>query len=134
MTHRDPDSTKPQFQAATTLGRMVADGQISPESAAKVMGIIVNAAAENAPQVDRAGLRMRLVHAAKDATQARTLARGNVETAVRWAARPMIAANAPPAETIQAARKAAGDLLTEARLKQILADEWDRAHRRRGRN
>lgn len=133
MIHRHTSDPKAQHEAAERLGRMVADGQLSEESAAQVMGEIVRVAQEQAPNADASGLRMRLVHSATDARRDRLRARENALTAVRWAARPLVVAGATREAIMDAARKAAGDVLTDAELLPILADEWERAHGRRGR-
>ena len=126
-----PSDPKAQHEAAERLGRMVADGLISEESAAQVMGEIVRVAQEQSPNADANGLRARLVWSAADARRDRMRARENAPTAVRWACRPLILAKAAKDVTLQAARKAAGDLMTDAEIMPILADEWDRAHRKR---
>lgn len=133
MIHRHRLDPPAQHDAAERLGEMVADGSIPEAEAGKAMATIVKIAIQEAPNVDRIGLRTRLVWSAKDARHARERQRANAETAVRWATRDMIASNAPPADTFVAAQKAAGDILTADQIRRILADEWDRAHRRRGR-
>lgn len=69
--HRDPPI---QHRAAEMLGRMEAHGQLPPGEGAKTMAAIVRAARQAAPEVDESGLRMRLVHAARDARHAEELA------------------------------------------------------------
>jgi hypothetical protein len=46
---------------------MVAHGDLPDGEAAKTMAVIVRVARENAPNTDPAGLRMRLIHTARDA-------------------------------------------------------------------
>lgn len=130
---RHPLDPPAQHHAAETLGAMVADGLISEQEARKTMAVIVRVAFKNAPNVDRNGLRARLVWSARDSRAARETARANAQTAVRWACRPLIQAKAPKDTTMAAARKAAGAVLTDAEILPILAEEWDRAHKRRGR-
>jgi polyhydroxyalkanoate synthesis regulator phasin len=74
MTHRHPLDPPAQHKAAETLGSMVADGRISEQEARKTMAMVVRVAFQNAPNVDPAGLRMRLVHAAQDSRKATELA------------------------------------------------------------
>jgi transcription initiation factor TFIIIB Brf1 subunit/transcription initiation factor TFIIB len=131
--HRHPQDPPAQHDAAEKLGAMVADGLITEQEAQKTMAVIVRVAFQNAPTVDRKGLRTRLVWSARDSRHARETARANAQMAVRWACRPLIQSKAPKAATLEAARKAAGTVLTDAELLPILAEEWDRAHRRRGR-
>lgn len=72
MKHRlDPPT---QHRAAEMLGRMEANGQLPPGEAAKTMGAIFRAAREAAPNVNPSGLRMRLIHSARDAKHAEELA------------------------------------------------------------
>lgn len=133
MIHRHPNDPPNQHDAAERLGEMVADGLLSEFEAGKTMAVIVKVAFANAPNVDRNGLRARLVWSAKDARHARERQRANADTAIRWACRPMIAAKADRTAILEAARKAGGDILTDAEILPILAEEWDRAHKRRGR-
>jgi len=130
MTHHRRITPSRQHEAAFVLGRMEADGLLPAGEAARTMKAIVRVARQNAPDIDAKGLRMRLVHSARDAYHSRVLDRQNVETAVRWAARPLIKHQAPANIIMEAAMRAAGDLLTEPELRVILADEWDRQHRR----
>lgn len=92
------------------------------------MAAIVKAAFKAAPNVDRSGLRARMVWSARDAQNARTRERDNAIMSVRWAARPMIAAKKPPADIMAAARLAGGDMMQDHEILPILADEWNRAH------
>ena len=131
--HRHPNDPPAQHDAAEKLGRMKADGLLPEGEASKTMAAIVRDAFKHAPDAHRHGLRMRLVWSARDAQAARHHERDNVRTAVRWAARPLIQAKASREATLDAARKAAGDVLTDAEIMPILADEWERAHRSRGR-
>lgn len=133
MIHRHPSDPPAQHDAAEKLGVMIADGLLSEEEGRKTMGTIVKVAFGNAPNVDQSGLRARLVWSARDARKAREMQRANAMIAVRWATMGMIKANAPKAATLEAAHKAAGGVLTEAEIMPILAEEWDRFHRRRGR-
>ena len=133
MSYKDPPSVDKQFRAAQMLGKMQADGALPDGEASKTLGTIIKVAFANAHHVDPSGLRARLVWAAKDAKHGRATQRANAETAVRWATTGMIKANAPRADTLDAARKAAGDVLTDAEILPILADEWNRIHNRRGR-
>lgn len=133
MAYKDPPAVENQFRAAQELGRMEADGLLPDGEAAKTMGTIVKVAFTNAPLVDQSGLRARLVWAASDARKARETQRENAITAVRWATMGLIKKNAPRDETLEAARKAADGVLTEAEILPILAEEWDRTHKRRGR-
>lgn len=133
MSYKDPPSVENQFRAAETLGKMDADGVLPPGEASKTMGTIVKVAFANAPHVDESGLRARLVWAASDAKKARETQRANAETAVRWATMALIKRNAPRDEILDAARRAASGVLTDAEIIPILAEEWDRIHKRRGR-
>lgn len=133
MIHRHPLDPPNQHDAAEKLGAMVADGLISEEEAGKTMAVIVRVAFQSAPDVDRKGLRTRLVWSARDSRHARERQRANAETAIRWACRPLIQAKAARDATLEAARKAGGDVLTDDEILPILAEEWDRAHKRRGR-
>lgn len=68
MTHYRPTFDPPkQHEAARRLGEMVAHGDLPDGEAAKTMAVIVRVARENAPNTDPAGLRMRLIHTARDA-------------------------------------------------------------------
>ena len=133
MSYKDPPSVENQFRAAETLGKRDADGVLPQGEASKTMGTIVKVAFANAPHVDESGLRARLVWAASDAKKARETQRANAETAVRWATMALIKRNAPRDEILDAARRAASGVLTDAEIIPILAEEWDRIHKRRGR-
>lgn len=133
MIHRHPNDPPTQHDAAERLGEMVADGLLSEAEAGKTMAVIVRVAFANAPNVDRHGLRARLVWSAKDSRKARETQRANAITAVRWATMGLIKANAHRDKILDAARKAAGDVLNDTELMPILAEEWDRFHKRRGR-
>lgn len=133
MSYKDPPSVENQFRAAETLGKMDADGVLPQGEASKTMGTIVKVAFANAPHVDESGLRARLVWAASDAKKARETQRANAEIAVRWATMALIKRNAPRDEILDAARRAASGVLTDAEMIPILAEEWDRIHKRRGR-
>lgn len=133
MSYKDPPSVDKQFRAAHMLGQMQADGALPDGEASKTLGTIVKVAFANAPHADQSGLRARLVWAAKDAMHARETQRANAETAVRWATMGLIKRGAPRDEVIEAARRAAASVLTDAEILPILADEWDRFHKRRGR-
>lgn len=63
-----------QHRAAEMLGRMEANGQLPPGEGAKTLAAIVRAARQAAPEVDASGLRMRLIHTARDARRAEELA------------------------------------------------------------
>jgi Xaa-Pro aminopeptidase len=71
---RHPLDPAKQHEAADRLGRMVARGEVSPETASQTMRAIVAVARENAPNVDAKGLRTRLVWTARDAKQEEALA------------------------------------------------------------
>lgn len=133
VTYRDPESVVQQFRAAQILGRIEADGLLPEGEASKTMGNIVKVAFARAPGVDQSGLRARLVWEAKDSRAAREIQRENAATAVRWAAMGLIKANANRDKTLEAARNAAGDVLTDAEILPILAKEWNRIHKNRGR-
>ena len=109
---------------------MVADGVLKEGDAGRIMATIVQVATEQAPALDPRGLRMRLVWSARDARNARVLQRDNIETAVRWAMRPLIQIRASKEATLAAGHKAAGDLLTAEQIRAIAADEWNKAQRR----
>ena len=75
MTHHRPTLDPPkQHEAARRLGEMVARGDLPDGEAAKTMAVIVRVARENAPNTDPAGLRMRLIHTARDARHSTELA------------------------------------------------------------
>lgn len=131
MIHRHPLDPPKQHDAAERLGVMVADGVISEEEAAKTMGTIVRVAADNAPDVDRAGLRMRLVWSAADAKVDRQRQRANAATAIRWAIRPLIRDKATKEAIEAAARKASGGAFEWPEVVAILKEEWHAAHGRR---
>lgn len=71
---RHPLDPAKQHEAADRLGRMVARGDVSPETASQTMRAIVQVARENAPNVDARGLRTRLVWTARDARHDEALA------------------------------------------------------------
>lgn len=72
MKHRlDPPT---QHRAAEMLGRMEANGLLPPGEAARTMGAILREARKNAPNIDPRGLRVRLIHSARDARHAEELA------------------------------------------------------------
>ena len=133
MTHRHPNDPQAQHHAAETLGRMEADGLLPEGEANKTLATIIRTARANAPNVDAKSLRARLVWSARDARLDRHQQRANAATAVRWASRPLIDAKAAPDVIWQAGKRAAGDALTDAEVRSILAEEWNRAHKRRGR-
>lgn len=114
----------PQRRAAWRLGRLVADGELSQQSAGRVLGVIVRVARERgATDADR----LTLIHTARDARHMRQIERQNAETSVRWAVRPLIRAKDPP-EVIEAAARRAAPTLSARDLRRILADEWNQAH------
>ncbi len=68
MTHNRPTFDPPnQHEAARRLGEMVARDDLPDGEAARTMAVIVRTARENAPNTDPIGLRMRLIHTARDA-------------------------------------------------------------------
>ena len=71
---RHPLDPAKQHEAADRLGRMVARGDVSPETASQTMRAIIQVARENAPNVDARGLRTRLVWTARDARHDEALA------------------------------------------------------------
>lgn len=74
MTYRHPLDPPKQHEAARRLGEMVARGDLPDDEAAKTMAAIVRTARENAPKTDASGLRMRLIHTARDARHSTELA------------------------------------------------------------
>lgn len=74
MTYRHPLDPPKQHEAARRLGEMVARGDLPDGEAAKTMAAIVRTARENAPKTDASGLRMRLIHTARDARHSTELA------------------------------------------------------------
>lgn len=75
MTHHRPTLDPPkQHEAARRLGEMGARGDLPDGEAAKTMAMIVRVARDNAPNIDPAGLRMRLIHTARDARHSTDLA------------------------------------------------------------
>jgi len=130
---RHPKDPPAQHDAAEALGRMEADGLLPHGEAAQTLRVIVATAQRNAPDVDRKGLRTRLVWSARDARAERQRQRDNVHTAVRWATAKLIETHAPPALILEAAKRAAGDLMSEPELLAFLAREWDRHHSRKRR-
>ena len=72
--HRHPLDPPKQHEAACRLGEMVARGDLPDGEAAKTMAVIVRTARENAPNVDPVGLKMRLIHTARDARHSTELA------------------------------------------------------------
>lgn len=75
MTHHRPTFDPPkQHEAARRLGEMVARGDLPDGEAGKTMAVIVRIARANAPTVDPVGLKMRLIHAARDARHSTELA------------------------------------------------------------
>jgi len=130
---RHPRDPAAQHEAAATLGRMEADGLLPPGEAAQTLRVIVQTAQRNAPDVDAKGLQARLVWSARDARADRQRQRDNVHTAVRWATTTLIEQHALPELVLEAARRAAGDLMGEPELMAFLAREWDRLHGRKRR-
>lgn len=115
--------------AAQRLGAIVAEGEMSDADASDT---IVSLAAK-AHGVDRSGLQARLHWTMRDAAEAHRRARENAYTAVRWAVRPLMQANAPKAAIEEAAARAGGDILGWEELVVILRNEWDALHGRRRR-
>lgn len=70
MTYRHNMDPPAQHDAAQALGKAVARGAVTEVEAAKTMGVIVRLAFAAAPEVDRSGLRARLVWTAKDTREA----------------------------------------------------------------
>ena len=113
--------------AATRLGTIVAEGQMSDADASDTIVSWVEASAG----VSKSGLQMRLHHAMRDQAQAHRLRRENVQTAIRWAVRDLFDRGAPAAEIEEAAGKANGDVLSWADVAAILRDEMHRALKQR---
>ena len=127
MIHRHSLDPPAQHDAAERLGIMVADGLISEQEGGKTMAVIVRVAFENAPTVDRMGLKTRLLWSAKDARHSRERQRANADTAIRWAVRPLFAAKATASEIEHAADLANGGILRAEEIAPILRDEMRRA-------
>ena len=130
---RHPRDPAAQHEAAATLGRMEADGLLPPGEAAQTLRVIVQTAQRNAPDVDARGLRARLVWSARDAREDRQRQRRNLHIALRWATTKLIEQHAPPDMVMQAALRAAGDLMAGPELMAFLEQEWDRQHGRKRR-
>jgi len=112
---------------------MEADGLLPPGEAAQTLRVIVQTAQRNAPDVDARGLRARLVWSARDAREDRQRQRRNLHIALRWATTKLIEQHAPPDMVMQAALRAAGDLMAGPELMAFLEQEWDRQHGRKRR-
>jgi len=127
MKHRlDPTHL---HHAATRLGTIVAEGQMSDADASDTIVSFLEACAG----VSKSGLQMRLHHVMRDQAQAHRIRRENARTAIKWAVRPLIEAGADKSVIEEAAGTANGDVLTWEEIVPILRSEWDAAHNRRGR-
>lgn len=115
--------------AAERLGDIVAQGQMSDADASAT----ITSWASKAQGVDRSGLQARLHWSMRDQAIARRRQSENAQTAIRWAIRPLIQANAPKHEVEEAAGQANGDVLEWDEIVTILRDEWNAAHGRRRR-
>lgn len=115
--------------AATMLGNVVARGEMSDADASET----IVAWCKPVTTVDRSGLQARLHHAMRDQAAAMAQTRQNIETAIKWAVRPLIRAGADKAAVEEAADKANGGVLDWQEIVPILRDEWNAAHGRRKR-
>lgn len=117
------------YHAAERLGEVVADGDMSDADASA----IIIAWAEATSGVDRSGLQARLHWAMRDRAADARRRKDNVTTAIRWAVRPLIQAQAAKAVVEEAAGQANGDTLPWSEVAAILRNEWDAIHGRRRR-
>lgn len=113
--------------AAERLGDIVAQGQMSDADASATIRTW------QASGVDRSGLQARLHWTMRDRAIAAQRARENASTAIRWAVRPLILANASKAAVEEAAGQANGGVLEWDEIVQILRNEWEALHGRRRR-
>ena len=126
---RHPLDPPRMHDAAERLGRLVADGLLTPEDAHDAIKLY----AADAKGVATGGLQTRLSWSMRDAAIARLLARDRGIRAALREARPLIESRAEPDAIMQAALHGASHAIATGAvsrddLRQELRQEWSNIH------